>query len=131
MLQSAKGRYKAAGQHFRKSIQCKPDHAPTRTAYALILAYHIRDYELAEQQMLRSLEINPLSADTLHHLGRLYEEYVISLRGMTGDGGAKSRKRAMQCYRNCLEENPNHVPTLIRMGTLLADKASGKNGLGK
>ena len=101
-----------------------PNHAPTRTAYALVLAYHIRDYELAEQQLLRSLELDSRSPEAFHHLGRLYEEHVIALKGVTSDGGRKAKSRAMQCYRSALDIDPNHVSTLVRMGTLLADKAA-------
>lgn len=125
MFLASKGRHKEASKQFLKAIKSDPSHAPTRTAYALVLAYHMRDYELAEQQLLRSLELSPDSPEALHHLGRLYEEHVIALRGVTSDGGAKARARAMQCYQNCLEIDPDHVATLVRMGTLLADKANG------
>ena len=128
MFLASRGQHKFASKMFLKSIKCDPTHAATRTAYALVLAYHIRDYELAEQQLLRSLELSPDSPETLHHLGRLYEEHVIALSGVTSDGGAKSRLRAMKCYQNCLEIDPDHVPTLVRMGTLLADKANVRRG---
>jgi len=55
---------------------------------------------------------------------RLYEEHVIQLKGITSDGGRKAKARAMQCYRSALEIDSNHVSTLVRMGALLAEKAS-------
>jgi tetratricopeptide (TPR) repeat protein len=128
MFLTSCGRHKRAAKYFDKAIQVDPNHAPTRTAYALVLAYHVRDYELAEQQLLRSLELDSRSPETFHHLGRLYEEQVVALRGVTSDGGRKAKTRAMQCYRSALDIEPNHVATLVRMGTMLADKATAGGG---
>ena len=58
MFLTSKHKHKRAAKYFNKAIAVDPSHAPTRTAYALVLAYHLRDYELAEQQLLRSLEID-------------------------------------------------------------------------
>ena len=70
MFLTSKGKHKAAAKYFSRSISVDPSHAPTRTAYALVLAYHIRDYELAEQQLLRALELDARSPEAFHHLGR-------------------------------------------------------------
>ena len=134
MFLTSKGKHKSASKYFGRAIAVDPNHAPTRTAYALVLAYHIRDYELAEQQLLRALELDARSPEAFFHLGRLYEEHVVQLRGVTSDGGRKAKSRAMQCYRSALDIDPNHVSTLVRMGTLLAEKAaadrtSSSNGM--
>jgi tetratricopeptide (TPR) repeat protein/Ca2+-binding EF-hand superfamily protein len=130
MFLTSKKQHKKASKYFSKAINVDPNHAPTRTAYALVLAYHIRDYELAEQQLLRSLELDSRSPETFHHLGRLYEEHVIALKGVTSDGGRKAKSRAMQCYRSALDIDPNHVSTLVRMGMLLSEKAAACGGSG-
>ena len=70
--------------------------------------------------LLQLLQLHLLNASLL----RLYEEHVIQLKGITSDGGRKAKARAMQCYRSALEIDSNHVSTLVRMGALLAEKAS-------
>ena len=125
---SARKKYRAAAKNFRLALKYDPLHAPTRIAYALVLAYHIRDYERAEKQLLRSLEIAPSSVEALYHLGRLYEEQVVALKGLVQDEGEKARARALQCYQNCIDIDPQHVPTLIRLGSLLAQQVHTING---
>ena len=70
--------------------------------------------------LLQLLQLHLLNAFAF----RLYEEHVIQLKGITSDGGRKAKARAMQCYRSALEIDSNHVSTLVRMGALLAEKAS-------
>ena len=133
MLRAGQDKVKESVSLFRKALRLDPLHAPTRTAYALVLAYKVRDYELAEKHLLRSLELAPTSVEALHHLGRLYEEQVASMSddGTVGmDGQKVAHERALQCYRNCLSVDSEHVPTLIRMGMLLSSHTSYSSGHG-
>jgi tetratricopeptide (TPR) repeat protein len=120
LFQAARNKNKNAASLFRKAVKVDPFHGPTRTAYSLVLMYKLKDYEVAERQLLKAIELDPTdSVEALHHLGRLYEEQVLETTGVVGDGGYAGRERALRCYRNALAADPDHVPTLIRMGLLL------------
>ena len=125
LFQAARNKNKNAASLFRKAVKVDPFHGPTRTAYALVLMYKLKDYEVAERHLLKAIELNPTeSVEALHHLGRLYEEQVLETSGVVGDGGYAGRERSLRCYRNALAADPDHVPTLIRMGLLLKAVAS-------
>ena len=125
LFQAARNKNKNAASLFRKAVKVDPFHGPTRTAYALVLMYKLKDYEVAERHLLKAIELDPTeSVEALHHLGRLYEEQVLETSGVVGDGGYAGRERSLRCYRNALAADPDHVPTLIRMGLLLKAVAS-------
>jgi tetratricopeptide (TPR) repeat protein len=125
LFQASRNNEKAAASLFRKAIKADPDHAPSHAAYGLILMYKLKDYELAERELLRAIEMDPSeNVEALHHLGRLYEEQVLETKGITNDGGQAGRERALRCYRNALAVDAEHVPTLIRMGLLLKTVAN-------
>ena len=125
LFQASRGRDKAAASLFRKAVKADPKHAPTRAAYGIILMYKLKDYEVAERELLKAIELDPTqNVEALHHLGRLYEEQVLEMKSIVSDGGYQGRERALRCYRNALAVEPEHIPTLIRMGLLLKTVAT-------
>ena len=48
LFQAARNKNKNAASLFRKAVRSDPSHGPTRVAYALVLMYKLKDYEVAK-----------------------------------------------------------------------------------
>merc|ERR1711871_1104970 len=59
LFQAARNKNKNAASLFRKAVKVDPFHGPARTAHALVLMYKLKDYEVAERQLLKAIELDP------------------------------------------------------------------------
>jgi tetratricopeptide (TPR) repeat protein len=93
--------------------------ASSRNADGVTLFQH-RQYEQALQQFQEAAHADPYNADAYYNLGATYHR-LGQLRPQP-DSRADSFARAETCYRQCLDQNPNHRDCHRGLAVLLIEE---------
>jgi len=109
VLQTLRKDFKAADQSYATSFSLDPTHETTLYNYG-ILKSEQRESDMAEDLLMRCLEVNPKNTSALCHLGGIMHR------------DRKDNRRAKQYFERCLEIEPNQVDALCNMGVFEANE---------
>jgi tetratricopeptide (TPR) repeat protein len=108
LLASEACNYEVALEYLGRSVQLRPDAAPSHRALGIVLERQGKLIE-AEASYRKSIELNPTYPEAYYSLANTLRD-----NGRTGD--------AIACYQRALELKPDFVAAHTNLGTLLAQQ---------